>query len=283
MLVFLLGALLQQLLLLNQLIVGIIQVMQSLKWARINKFKHRTRLKLTPHIRKKPRPRLLRRRHGPLLEPDFDCYEEAGIYFSDFKSLFADVRLGIERTRNRRIGEGRRTAVSLTSPARLFLVLNFFRMGGKYRRVATRYRVSKSFVSRELRHIVPILYCALSSISWPRTWDHDPFGNVVGAIDCTSHFRTRVHPRQAEFYRGDKHAFFWNCQVVVSLDGHFINVCLVPGHNNDSGTFKLTGMDMDLAKEDLLLLADAGYSHHRLVTPDHTKSIVHNSFLSFFC
>lgn len=30
------------------------------------------------------------------------------------------------------------------------------------------------------------------------------FGGTVGSIDGTAHLRTRVHPRQAEWYRRDK-------------------------------------------------------------------------------
>jgi hypothetical protein len=38
----------------------------------------------------------------------------------------------------------------------------------------------------------------------------------MGAIDCTVYFRNRVHPWQANWNRGDKHAFA-------------INICLVSG------------------------------------------------------
>jgi hypothetical protein len=36
---------------------------------------------------------------------------------------------------------------------------------------------------------------------------------VSGAIDCTSHFRNRVHPRQGDYYCGDKRGHFISDQV----------------------------------------------------------------------
>jgi hypothetical protein len=61
-------------------------------------------------------------------------------------------------------------------------------------------------------------------------------------MTCTSHYRNRVHPRQGDYYRGDKHAHFLNAQVVVDLDGTILHVALGLGHNNDKGMFILTGM-----------------------------------------
>jgi len=43
------------------------------------------------------------------------------------------------------------------------------------------------------------------------------FEGVVGAIDCTSHFRCRVHPRQGDYYRGDKGGHFLTAQVMFIL------------------------------------------------------------------
>lgn len=39
---------------------------------------------------------------------------------------------------------------------------------------------------------------------------------IHGAIDCTSHYRQRVHPGQSFFYRGDKRAHFITAQVYFS-------------------------------------------------------------------
>ena len=56
--------------------------------------------------------------------------------------------------------------------------------------------------SKDLHHNVPILYAKIHHITWPgdrigSTIKVSHFERAVGAIDCTSHFRDRVHPRQA--------------------------------------------------------------------------------------
>jgi len=98
----------------------------------------------------------------------------------------------------------------------------------------------------------------------------------LAAIDCTSHFRERTHPKQAEFYRGDKHAFFWNAQVVISLSGNILNVQLLMGHNNDQGSFNKTAMGEMLERLALFWLADSGY-HHRLIRPTDEKGAIWNN------
>jgi hypothetical protein len=60
---------------------------------------------------------------------------------------------------------------------------------------------------------------------------------VAGAIDGTCHYRERIHPRQADFYRGDKHRHFLLASVVTVMCGLFTHIDLVQGHNNDQGTF----------------------------------------------
>lgn len=67
------------------------------------------------------------------------------------------------------------------------------------------------------------------------TVDEGWMGSVF-IIDCTPHYRDRVHPGQHLFYRGDKHAHFLTSQVVCSLKGLVYNVVLAKGHNNDQGT-----------------------------------------------
>lgn len=57
-------------------------------------------------------------------------------------------------------------------------------------------------------------------------------------------------------------------QVVVSLSGVIYNVQLGNGRNNDQGMLRLTALDRFLEDNDLYWLADKGYHHHRLVTPN---------------
>jgi len=56
------------------------------------------------------------------------------------------------------------------------------------------------------------------------------------------------------------------------MDGIIYDVKLLLGHNNDQGAFWLTGMRDTIMQENILLLADSGYSSSHLVTPDDEKS-----------
>eukprot|EP01117_Protostelium_nocturnum_P000312 TRINITY_DN1037_c0_g1_i1.p1 TRINITY_DN1037_c0_g1~~TRINITY_DN1037_c0_g1_i1.p1 ORF type:complete len:182 (-),score=1.92 TRINITY_DN1037_c0_g1_i1:99-644(-) len=121
----------------------------------------------------------------------------------------------------------------LTARSRLALVLEFLRRHPPQSLLAQRYGISQSTVSRELHHSIPILYIYCRFINWPErpiteSWCN-AIGNenlfdflnffefflfsILGAIDCTSHFRCRVHPGQALYYRGDKHGHFITAQV----------------------------------------------------------------------
>ena len=126
------------------------------------------------------------------------------------------------------------TALSLCF--RLLLVLHFLRKHLQYGTLSILYKISKPTVSREITHMLPKVCLVLDFIHLPRQiTPHPHFEGVTAAIDCTSHFRNRVHPKQADWYRWDKHAFFISAQVVVSLTGHILSVILVKGHNNDQG------------------------------------------------
>jgi len=148
-----------------------------------------------------------------------------------------------------------------------------------YKTLGSIYGVSKATISRDIHWILPKLYAYLDHIQWPSTWlssSKAGFGNVVGAIDCTSHFRFRVHPRQADWYSGDKGRFFHTAQVVTTLTGEIVSVIIGLGHNNDSGMFKLTQMSQLLLPGNLYLLADSGYGHSLLVTPDDQMGVQWN-------
>jgi len=249
---------------------------RNITWRKTKKLRHRLRFSLTKKkIMKKQHRRVLPRARLSVLEdPDFDCFAETGLFYDQFLNIHERAKEGLAQPRSGRISK----TVSLASDVRLLLVLNFLRDGGKYRRVALRYQVSRAYVCRELRHCGPVLCASLSIISWPLRWNPlVDFENVSGAIDGTAHFRIRTHPRHADFYRGDKHACFWNAQVVVSLAGNILNVRLVMGHNNDQGTFNLTLMRNFLEQQQLYWLADKGYHHHRLVCPNKTHSVSWNN------
>lgn len=265
----------QQAILLSNYCMQLLQQIHALPWRKTKKLKHRVRrVSVTKKIKKVRRVLGPRERWSVLEEEDFDCYAETGLFYDQFLAVLERTKGGLLQART---GQ-KATVVSLTCDARLLLLLNFLREGGTYRRVAKRFNVSKSFVCREVHHGGPVLCASLSVISWPLHWiQYVDFENVSAAIDGTPHFRVRTHPRQADFYRGDKHAFFWNAQVVVSIDGDILNVQLLMGHNNDQGSFNQTAMAELLERLQLLWLADKGYHHHRLVKPNDAKSATWNN------
>lgn len=110
------------------------------------------------------------------------------------------------------------------------------------------------------------------SIGWPDRFTPDPTFNAVGAIDCTPHFRVRVHPGSLDYYRGDLKDYSLTAQLIVSLKGDIWSVIIKKGHHNDMGVFNLSRMDEILIEKDIYLLGDLGYSTKRVITPQHTKS-----------
>ncbi len=108
--------------------------------------------------------------------------------------------------------------------------------GPKYGKFKVQYfNISRAQVKKEVDHIAPKIWAYQSSLQLihpPTNWVQHSFehvsGNIfffgyhtsynydyiiLGAIDCTSHFRCRVHPRQADWYRYDKAGFFITSQV----------------------------------------------------------------------
>lgn len=205
----------------------------------------------------------------------FDLFDETGMFFEEFDNLLTTLSPSVRLPR--RLDGKQITAAQLAPCACIALALCWLREGGSYRRISTMFHVSRSFVSRELDHIIPKLYCALDEICWPSWWQSARFEGVSAAIDCTPHYRKRVHPRQGDWYRGDKHAHFMSAQVVCSLSGRLLNVQLLQGHNNDQGAFALTRAKEYVEEHELYWLADSGYTHHRLLTPKDEKGRAWNN------
>jgi len=152
----------------------------------------------------------------------------------------------------------------------LILVLYWLRLYPTLSEMELLFNVSKATVLREIRYFLPRLFEALQDeITLPVDWSQvEPgFGGAQAILDCTSHFRHRVHPGQALFYRGDKHAHFLNAFVLTSLCGKLLNVCIGLGHNNDQGMFNRT-LRTDFEEQNVVLLADRGYSHPQIITPN---------------
>lgn len=235
----------------------------------IARWKH----KLGRRKRRVQKPRVSQRKRksiNVLLLNGFDLYLETGLFLEQFELLHGML---VDKLRNpRRGGPGRETPTLMDSRSRLVLALNWLREGGPYRRLQRAFGLTRSFVSRELHHVIPLLYETLDELHLPAIWHQHPFEHVSGAIDCTSHFRNRVHPKQADYYRRDKHGFFLAAQVICSLDGVIYDVQFVLGHNNDQGAFHLTKTQQLLRQHDVHLLADGGYTDVMLVTPDDDRS-----------
>lgn len=98
----------------------------------------------------------------------------------------------------------------------LLLVLHWLCDLPKLQNLALLFGVDKSTVSHLISKVLPKIYVSvhhLSPISFPPTIKPHEFEAVIGAIACTSHLWWRVHPCQADWYRGDKHAFSITAQV----------------------------------------------------------------------
>jgi hypothetical protein len=131
----------------------------------------------------------------------FDVYEETGMYEDDFEALHQELKVGLSQSRS---GRPIQSQTVLTSRVRLLMVLHWLREKPKFRVLAQKFDVSPSVVHRDIVWLLPKLVVATRKhINWP---DNPLFGfeDTIGSIDCTAHPRTRVHPRQADFYRRDK-------------------------------------------------------------------------------
>jgi hypothetical protein len=256
------------------------------------KWKHL--LRISPLKRKKDwktRTTVKRQRSGPMLNTNFDIYRQTGLLAEEFLQIFKLVEEDLRRPRTGRTV--RPYANQLVDRARLGLVLTFLRKGQDYN-ISSEWGVSPSYGTREVRFIIPILASRLSFLKLPKQWPMYSFEKVVGAIDCSSHFRNRVHPNNHDYYRGDKGAHFLSAQMVCGLTGQIYDVAIFIGRVNDQMAFSLTWQDL-LDREGIFLLADGGYSDIRLITPskmedklwnnaqkslrsvvEHVNSIVHN-------
>lgn len=202
---------------------------------------------------------------------NIDIYERTGLFDDQFEQLHQQLApLIIQPQRGQ---QQSKSHPALSSRKRLLITLHWLRDYHKLRTLRDYYGVSVSTISRTIHHIIPKLYSNLNEIQWPA--EISP-GSILGSVDCTSHFRFRVHPRQADYYRADKHGFFITAQVTISLSGQLYNVQLGLGHNNDRGMFRLTKLDQFLSQNNCYLLADKGYSHDYLITPDDDMPKVWN-------
>lgn len=180
------------------------------KWRAINKYKRK--------LRERKRRGLIKRTKQPARNQgdvsQFDMYETTGIFEDTFEDIFDMVRYEISRPREHTtLSINKSTATGLNLRTRLHMVLHWLRHYPRYATLKLIYHISPSQISRDINHIIPILYSKLHYINWPTKYIQRGKFGTSGTVDCTSHYRWRVHPRQSDYYRGDKHAHFITAQV----------------------------------------------------------------------
>jgi len=199
---------------------------------------------------------------------DHNVYDLCGLYEDDFENVFVNRKNHFLTSYSLQQRSGKRI---LSPRVSLLLTLVFLRHKPRYKVLSSLFGVHPSTVSRVIYHTIPILASSLRTISWPSDWNVNlypvGFNGAQFAIDGTVHYRNRIHPGQRMWYRGDKRAHFMGAQVVVAMNGQILNVQFAKGHNNDQGVFNMTLKDI-IETDNVLGLADRGYTHFLLITPD---------------
>ena len=145
-----------------------------------------------------------------------------GLHEDQFEWLYNVMEPRLLALRETVNGPKRRYITRSWSPrTRLLLVLHWLKAYPSYRQLANAFGGHASTVLREIWDLLPKLCEVLYDlIEWPPADGESDFG----AIDCTAHYRNRVHPFSSEFYRGDHHRHFLTAQVVCSLHGKLWDV-----------------------------------------------------------
>jgi len=265
-------ALLHEEQLLLRAISNLVLAQRSYKCRKVKKWLHKIKERRRRVDFSKPaRPKEKRNRNPEDLFTPRQLYPGlVGVDREMFDEIYERTYPIIMRVRTQRLCAG-----DLTWRCRLALVLNFLRHAPSFSMLAATWKTSEGTAHRAVTEILPCLCEALQSeIEQPDDWNKIPygFGGAQFIIDCTSHFRNRVHPRQHLYYRGDKHAHFLTAQVVVSLRGLIYFVVFAYGHNNDQGVFNHTWAEM-VHQLNIVGLGDRGYSHPNLLTPDDIPQV----------
>ena len=120
------------------------------------------------------RPRIERRaRSLDSITFERHCFEDTGLYHSYVLKLFDKCRKQIVKPRNR---SERESKCSLSPFLRMYVCLMFIRKGHAGRsEMRHRFNVSNSYVTRDIRHLVPILYTNVCFPSHPSFVTHFMF------------------------------------------------------------------------------------------------------------
>lgn len=229
-------------------------------------------LKLSPR-----RQQILRFRKDNLFDiRKMGIFDRTGLFSDHFEQIYIAVANCLQDART---GEKRIVSRTLHPRVELLMALQFLRENPLLRWLAREYRVHHTTVIRTLKHVLPILFVSFSgNIQFPTSFQIvKGFFSIAGAVDCTPHFRTRVHPGSLEYYRGDYKDYFLTAQLVVGVDGTIWQVDIGYGHNNDMKIYQLSQVAQKLPLN-VNLCSDKGYvSQDKLITPRHMEDESQNS------
>ena len=127
-----------------------------------------------------------------------------GISQKTFSDLYKKVKILIEMPRIK--GSPRRC--SMTTALRLYMILYIIRKYPQYSTLGENFKISGSTISRDLRHILPIIKSNLNFIKMPEIFPKKIFG-CIAAIDCSAHMKQRSSP-QYFYYNGYKVFHFFS-------------------------------------------------------------------------
>ena len=159
-----------------------------------------------------------------------------GIDNDDFEEIFT----AIEPMMNRGKGILKSRSI-LTNPTRLVAVFYYLRHAPSRKSLSLTFHVHWKTLWADRKFLLPLIWKYLRStsrIGWVSSPEKTSFtwNQACAAIDCTSHFRDRVHPGHSFYYRGDKGGTFLTVQLVIDLAGSKIfGFDILRGHNNDQG------------------------------------------------
>jgi len=158
-------------------------------------------------IQKRQRKLLPRNRTFSDIDFARHCFTDTGLPHHYVWSLFLKTQSLIRQPRNPFGSTKKATKCGVSPFSRLYIILCLMRKGeAAAKDLAIRFNVSNAFISRDKKHVIPILYTSISVI---RFFKPNIFGWLVhswkdhlvaGAIDGTCHFRERIHPGQSNWY-----------------------------------------------------------------------------------
>ncbi len=215
----------------------------------------------------------------------------------EFENLHAQVRFDISACRIKNEfdenNEYRPCRVTkLNTKNRLLMTVMWLAGYCKYSWFQLLFGVSKSTISRDIHHVLPILYCYYKSfIRFPSPEEIDSkmqetrsifskhFSHYFAKTDCTHSATRRPSVHQKAFFRGDKRKHSILSSVTTTKDDIIIHLAVnIPGANNDSAVFRNSSLPNLISNG--IVIADGGYPGcSNVLIP--LKNVDHFSILQF--